>query len=151
MMDGVGRVLIADEEMRGAQRTDLTSRVRFYSGWWKGVRNIDLYHWNGTEGPAGHSYDVYGDGSVRLINIPGHTTGLVATKITNPDGKFVLLFSDGGYSSKSWQDMIVSGIAVDKAAQRRSLEWIRQQSLDPDCLASMASHDPAHVDRILRF
>lgn len=151
MMKDAGKIMIADDEMRGATEHGIVNRVRFYPGWWNGLKNVDLYHWNGTEGPAGKSYDLFGDGSVQLINIPGHTRGLVATKITNPDGKYVLLFADGGYSSKSWQDMIVSGIAVDKRAQRRSLEWIREQSLDPNCIASMASHDPAHVDNIIRF
>jgi N-acyl homoserine lactone hydrolase len=151
-MKGVGKVMIADDEMKGAKERGFVNGVRFYPGWWDGLRDeIDLYHWNGTLGPVHKSYDLFGDDSVQMVNIPGHTKGLVATKITNPDGNYVLLFADGGYSSASWQRMIVSGIAEDKAAQRRSLEWIRQQSLDPHCLASMASHDPAHIDRILRF
>ena len=151
-MRGAGRIMIAEDEMRGATEHGPVNSVRFNPGWWDGLEDgIDLYRWNGTQGPAHRSYDLFGDGSVELINIPGHTKGLVATKITNPDGRYVLLFADGGYSSASWQRMIVSGIAENKDDQRRSLEWIRQQSLDPRCLASMASHDPAHVDRILRF
>ena len=26
--------------------------------------------------------------------------------------------------------------------QRKSLEWIREQSLDPNCVVSLATHDP---------
>ncbi|MBR3100677.1 MAG: hypothetical protein IKH19_02865 [Muribaculaceae bacterium] len=37
--------------------------------------------------------------------------------------------------------MITSGIALDKPMQRKSLEWIREQSLDPNCIASLATHD----------
>ena len=37
--------------------------------------------------------------------------------------------------------MITSGIALDKQMQRKSLEWIREQSLDPDCMESLATHD----------
>lgn len=59
---------------------------------------------------------------MKLINIPGHSDGLFAVKLTNSEGKFVLLYSDGGYSSRSWQELIVSGISMDKTAQRRSLE-----------------------------
>ena len=33
--------------------------------------------------------------------------------IEHPKGKFVLLFSDGGYARKSWEEMILSGIAAD--------------------------------------
>ena len=63
-------------------------------------------------------------------------------KVTNGEGKFVLLFSDGGYARKSWDEQITSGIAADKAKQKRSLAWIREQSLDPLCVESLANHDP---------
>ncbi|MBQ4367895.1 MAG: hypothetical protein II786_07415, partial [Muribaculaceae bacterium] len=70
-----------------------------------------------------------------------HANGLRAVKLTNAEGKFVLLFADGGYATKSWKEMITSGIALDKPMQRKSLEWIREQSLDPNCIASLATHD----------
>ena len=62
-------------------------------------------------------------------------------KIKNDEGRYVLLFADGGYATKSWRDMITSGITLDKKLQRESLQWIRQQSLSPDCVASLATHD----------
>ena len=52
-----------------------------------------------------------------------------------------LLFGDGGYATKSWKEMITSGVALDKKLQRQSLQWIREQSLSPDCVASLATHD----------
>lgn len=75
-----------------------------------------------------------------VINIPGHTDDLVATKITQDDGKFFLYYGDGGYGDKSWQAMITSGISTDKAAQKKSLAWIREQSLSPNCIASLSCH-----------
>ena len=77
-----------------------------------------------------------------MINIPGHADGLFAVKVKNDEGKFVLLFSDGGYARKSWEEMITSGIAADKSMQKQSLQWIREQSLDSDCVESLANHDP---------
>ena len=47
-----------------------------------------------------------------MINIPGHCDGLCAVKITREDGRYVLLFSDGGYATKSWKEMITSGFVV---------------------------------------
>ena len=38
--------------------------------------------------------------------------------------------------------MITSGIAADKEAQKNSLAWIREQSLDLNCVESLANHDP---------
>lgn len=110
----------------------LKHHVRFDKSWWQDVK-LDLYDWNDSEGPFNRSYDLFGDKSVELINIPGHTPGLVATKIKNLDtGKFFLYFGDGGYGEKSWKEMITSGISMDKPAQMKSLEWIREESLNPN-------------------
>lgn len=76
-----------------------------------------------------------------MVNIPGHCDGLCAVKLRNGDGKYALLFADGGYATKSWKEMITSGISLDKKMQRKSLEWIREQSLDTNCIESLATHD----------
>lgn len=134
------QILVSRDEMEGS-RKGLTARIRFNSRWWKGV-DLDLFDWNGTEGPVGKSFDLFGDGSIVLVNIPGHSAGLFAVKVKNTDGKFVLLFSDGGYARKSWEQMITSGVCQDKKLQRQSLQWIREQSMLPDCIESLANHDP---------
>lgn len=131
------RILCAPEELACARKNGF---VRYQKKWWNGV-DLRTFEWNGSEGPAGKSFDLLGDGSVVMINIPGHCDGLCAVKLTNAEGKFVLLFADGGYATKSWQEMITSGVALDKKMQRKSLEWIREQSLDSQCIASLATHD----------
>ncbi|BCD48800.1 hypothetical protein NHP194004_02470 [Helicobacter suis] len=50
-------------------------------------------------------------------------------------------FADGGYATKSWKQMITSGVALNKAQQRKSLEWIREESMSPQCIESLATHD----------
>ena len=133
-------ILVSREEMKCAQRRDIVCRVRYNSKWWQGV-NLTLIDWNGKEGPVGKSYSLFDDGSVTMVNIPGHSDGLCAIKIKNENGKYVLLFSDGGYASKSWKEMITSGIAMDKKMQRQSLQWIREQSMNENCIEALASHD----------
>lgn len=103
---------------------------------------IPLYMTNQGILPAGEAIDVFSDGSLVMINIPGHSDGLCALKVTNKEGKFVLLVSDGGYAERSWKELVTSGIAADKVAQKQSLIWIREQSLSPDCIAVLANHDP---------
>ena len=142
-------IMVAAQEMQYATAFP-NNLVRFRKKWWEGL-DIDLYTWNDINGPARHSYDLFGDGSVQFINIPGHTDGQIAVKVTNSDGKFVLLFGDGGYSSKSWEEMITSGISTDKSAQKHSLQWIRDQSLNPDCIKSMACHDPDNKPQVITF
>lgn len=141
-------VLVSRTEMAYAHKH---SFARFKKKWWEGLNNIKLYDWNDNQGPFGRSYDVFGDGRVELINIPGHTDGLVATKITQDDGKFFLYYGDGGYGDKSWQEMITSGISTDKAAQKKSLAWIREQSLDKDCVASLSCHGKEIKEGVLTF
>ncbi len=134
-------ILVSEAELEGTRRPGFQNRIRFQRSWWDGTR-LQTFAWNGTEGPVGRSYDVLGDGSIVMVNIPGHSEGLCALKIKNAEGRYVLLYADGGYGEKSWRDMITSGIALDKQLQRRSLQWIREQSLSPDCVESIATHDP---------
>lgn len=148
-LHGVHRVLVNHDEMNGTQG-GLVEKVRFHNKWWEGAP-IQYYDWNGTEGPAHRSYDVYGDGSVVLVNTPGHTLGHVAVKITGADGRFVLLFGDAGYSSRSWQEMVTSGISTNRDQQRSSLAWVRTMSRDPKCVKSMACHDPANHPEVIRL
>ena len=130
-------ILCAAEELECARKNGF---IRYKKKWWEGVDMFTI-KWNGTEGPAGKSFDLFGDGSVKMINIPGHCDGLCAVKITREDGKYVLLFSDGGYATKSWKEMITSGVALDKELQKKSLQWIREQSMDANCIESLATHD----------
>ena len=110
---GAKKFLVASDEVKFAKKHP----ERYYKGWWKDIL-LSPFDWNDTLGPAGKSCDLVGDGSIELINIPGHADGLFAVKVKNDEGKFVLLFSDGGYARKSWEQRITSGIAADKKAQK---------------------------------
>jgi len=140
-------ILVSREELRAATRP---LGIRYQKKWWSGV-NLTAFQWNGTQGIAKQSYDLWGDGSVVLIHIPGHSDGLFAVKIKNDRGKYVLLFSDGGYSSKSWREGIVSGIATNKEMQKKSLQWIYEESTSPDCIASLANHDPDIAPQVIEL
>ena len=137
---GAKKFLVAADEVKFASQKSMEIKIRYNSDWWKDVK-LTQFDWNDTQGPVGKSYDLLGDGSIELVNIPGHADGLFAVKVKNEDGKFVLLFSDGGYAKKSWDEMILSGIAADRELQKKSLAWIREQSLDPNCVESLANHD----------
>lgn len=163
-------ILVSKAEMEGTKRMSPQFRIRFQKRWWKDV-DLRTFDWNGTDGPVGKSYDVLGDGSLVMVNIPGHSEGLCALKVKNTimdkkhlgmlgegrivtkdrRNKFVLLFADGGYATKSWRDMITSGFSLDKNLQRQSLQWIREQSMSPDCLESLATHDTDVTPHIIEL
>ncbi|WP_163498824.1 N-acyl homoserine lactonase family protein [Helicobacter suis] len=140
-------ILCAPEEIVCAKKNGF---VRYQKKWWEGV-NLKTFSWNGTEGPVQKSFDLFNDGSITMINIPGHCDGLCAVKIKNDQGNFVLLFADGGYATKSWKEMITSGIALNKAQQRKSLEWIREESMSPQCIESLATHDSEITPHVIEL
>lgn len=133
-------ILVSCTEMEFAKKKSIVNLIRYQHRWWDGV-NLTLFDWNTSYGPFHRSYDLFGDGTVVMVNIPGHSDGLCAVKIMNEEGKFVLLFSDGGYATRSWKEMITSGVAENKKQQYQSLEWIRKQSMDANCVESLANHD----------
>ncbi len=59
--------------------------------------------------------------------------------------------SDGGYAEKSWKEMITSGISADKKQQKHSLAWIREQSMNSNCIESLANHDPDVKPHVIEF
>lgn len=134
------KILVAKDELAFTKAGPVTNKVRYQSKWWDGI-NLTAFDWNGMEGPVSKSYDLFGDGSIVCVNIPGHSDGLFAVKVTNTEGKYALLASDGGYAEKSWKEMILPGIASDRSAQKKSLEWIHKLSLSEDCIEVLANHD----------
>ena len=131
------KILVSAAELRDTEKYP----IRYVSDMWRGIK-FEPFEFNDTGvGSVGKSLDLFGDGSIELVNIPGHTSGLTAVKL-NGDGKFVLLFSDGGYAKKSWRDLIPPGTALDEELALKSLLWIREMSLRENCIESLANHDP---------
>lgn len=136
MVRGAKHIIVSEEEIQDTKQYP----IRYARSMWEGI-SFEPFQFSDTGvGPVGRSLDLFGDGSVELIQIPGHTSGLTAVKI-NVGDKYVLLFSDGGYATKSWQEMIPPGTALDEAQALRSLSWIREASLAENCVESLANHD----------
>lgn len=129
-------------------RFKLKNRVRYVPSMWSGLPVKTFDYRNSGIGPFGRSYDLFGDGSVELVDIAGHTAGLCGVLVQRNE-KYLLIFSDGGYSSRSWQEMILPGPFADKSNLRKTLEWIREMSLDKKCVASWANHDPELKPQII--
>ena len=68
----------------------------------------------------------------------------------NQCGAYILhWYSDGGYAKKSWKEQITAGIADNKEQQEKSLAWSGEQSLNIDCIESLANHDPDITPHII--
>ena len=93
------------------------------------------------EGQLRRSYDLFGDETIKLVCLPGHTDGQVGVKIKN-GRKFVVLTSDAAFSERSWREKILPGYGFNEKAMLKSFAWIEEQANDPDCVAVIANHDP---------
>lgn len=130
-------IMTSEEELQGAQK----DRLRYVHHMWEGV-NIKTFHMTPSEyGPEHKSFDLFNDDSVIFAHVPGHSQGLVAT-IIQRNGKFVLLTSDCGYAKKSWEEMILPGVMVNKKKLIASLLWEKHLSQKSSCVEAIANHDP---------
>lgn len=80
------KILVLKDELRFAENGSPVNRIRYNADWWRGTK-MQTFDWNGLMGPAGRSYDVFGDGMLVMVNIPGHSKGLCALRITGEDGR----------------------------------------------------------------
>lgn len=148
------RILASAPEWRAAN----TDKLRYLPHEWRGI-DVDTFTWNTKVGPFDAGFDAYGDGSVVIVQVPGHSAGLCATivrtstestsdpatwapGIGEDSREFYLLTSDVGYGRPSFDEGLRPGVVVDASQAERSLQWVREVEKDPRCLGLIANHDP---------
>ncbi|MDQ0066633.1 N-acyl homoserine lactonase family protein [Chryseobacterium lathyri] len=140
------KILVSDLEWKETQDRSM----RYVKSMWKGI-DFELFSFNKTGiGPEGLSYDLFDDGTVVFVSTPGHTMGLASTIIKNKEN-FVLLASDVGYAKKSWEQMILPGVQVDKHRVANSLKWVKSESEKPTCIEAIANHDPEMKPHVIEL
>lgn len=71
------RILVSSAELRDTKQHP----IRYASSMWDGVR-FEIFEFKDTGvGPVSKSFDLLGDGSIELVDIPGHTNGLTEVKL----------------------------------------------------------------------
>ena len=76
-------------------------------------------------GAFSETWDVFGDGSVRLVSTPGHTPGHVSVLLRLPGGRPALLAADAAYARKTIDERLVPLLCPDVERYLRSLDEIR--------------------------
>lgn len=133
------RVLLPEEEKWWSIRT--VYKLRQPESMRQGVP-MEYFWFKGTmDGPLWWSYDLFGDESVKLVCLPGHTDGHIGLRIANGK-KFVVLTSDAAFTERSWRERRLPGFGFNEKAILKSYDWIREQAEDPQCVAVIANHDP---------
>ncbi|MBM6507072.1 MULTISPECIES: N-acyl homoserine lactonase family protein [Staphylococcus] len=132
-------VLVSEEEYEAIQK----DKMHYLPHEWKGV-HLETFKFEDSDlGPKKKAFDLFGDGTIKMIWSPGHSKGLSSTIVKSYDNeKFLFLVSDIGYASKSWKENILPGVLVDKKDAQQSLNWVIEMVQNPNCIEAIANHDP---------
>ncbi|MBO1198378.1 N-acyl homoserine lactonase family protein [Staphylococcus simiae] len=139
LVNDAQNILLSEEEYQAI----LKDKIHYLPHEWKDI-NLNTFKFENTGiGPKNKSFDLFGDGTIIMVWVPGHSKGLAATIIKNKNSnRFVLLASDSGYASKSWEENILPGVLINKKDAQDSLEWIKQMANSENCIKAIANHDP---------
>lgn len=135
---GAKRVILPEDEYFWTCRT--VYKARQPQSLWIGEPVERLYYRAAADAPNRWAVDLFGDGSLLLVNVPGHTDGQAAV-LLRQGGKFALLTADAAFSPRNWREEITPGYGFDREQQLKSLRWIAAKAAEPGCAAVLCSHD----------
>ncbi len=139
-LSGAKHIILPEDEYFWSCRT--VYKARQPQSLWLDQPIKRVFYRGSPLGPNHWAFDVVGDESVMMVNVPGHTDGQAAVLIRNGK-RFVLLAADAAFSPRNWQENITPGFGFDRGLQLKSLQWIAEMAEDPDCAAVLCSHDAA--------
>ena len=93
-------------------------------------------------------YDVFGDGTVVMEPLPGHTPGHQGLLLNLPESGPVLLATDIAYSAQDYADVAVRNSNFDLDESRRSIE--RAKQLERELGATVWLHHDLEAQRAVR-
>lgn len=133
------QILVSDLEWQAAQR----DKMHYLPHEWRGV-NVGRYNYTSSPyGPHQLAFDLFGDGSIVEVWVPGHSTGLSATVINSYNtNQYVLLAADAGYGQPSFNEHLRPSVVVNAQEAAQSLEWVIKKRLESNNIATLANHDP---------
>jgi glyoxylase-like metal-dependent hydrolase (beta-lactamase superfamily II) len=95
------------------------------------------------------SYDLFGDGSIVLVPLPGHTAGNTGMFINRSNGYRVFLLGDAAWVSENYlrpatmHPLIWSGVTSDDATARETLIQLHRYAKRHPDIPLIAMHDAA--------
>ncbi|MEV6217379.1 N-acyl homoserine lactonase family protein [Nocardia sp. NPDC051833] len=95
--------------------------------------------WN--EVPAGYDHDLFGDGSVVLLSLHGHTPGTLGLKLRLPDESTLILTSDAAHTRANVDLTIGMPFDVDRLDKNSALQKLKLLGTQPGTTVWI-SHDP---------
>jgi N-acyl homoserine lactone hydrolase len=98
-------------------------------------------------GPFGRSFDLFGDGSVRLAYTPGHSAGHVSVILRLPRRDFVVI-GDAAYDWKQFEGRAEPTMMADEHNWRRSLRELQAYRRTYPYALMVPGHDPEFWEKL---
>jgi N-acyl homoserine lactone hydrolase len=92
-------------------------------------------------------YDLYGDGSIRLLATPGHTAGHQSVLVAASEGPRVLIAGDAVYSEAALVTRTIDGVSVDPDRARASIDRLREICREAPTVVA-PTHDTSAAQRM---
>jgi glyoxylase-like metal-dependent hydrolase (beta-lactamase superfamily II) len=98
-------------------------------------------------GPFARTFDLFGDGSVRLVSTPGHTPGHVSLLLRLRDDRPGLIVGDAAYDRRAIDERNVPLLCPDVDAYLDSLDQLRAFVAQTPEAIVVCGHDPERWER----
>lgn len=145
---GAKRIIMPEDEYFWSCRT--VYKLRQPWSLWMDYPIERVYYRGFPDVPNNWAVDVFGDETLYMVNLPGHTDGMCGVVAVNGK-RFALMCADAGFSRHSWEELDVPGFGFDKQLQLKSLKWVKTMSEKPGCAGVFASHDTDITPRTIEF
>jgi N-acyl homoserine lactone hydrolase len=97
--------------------------------------------WHFLEGTATDPYDLFGDGTVKMIFTPGHSPGHQSFLINLPKSGPILLTIDAAYTLDHWNEKALPGFLASTVDTVRSVRKLHQVARQTGAQI-VTGHDP---------
>lgn len=145
---GAKRILLPEDEYYWSCRA--VYKIRQPQSLWLDMP-IERFWYRGSPlGTNRWAFDLFGDESVMLVNLPGHTDGLCAVLLRNGD-RFAMLASDAAICRENIETGTPPGFCFDERLTRKALDYLRALQGERGCEAVLLSHDRAETRGTIRL
>ena len=86
-------------------------------------------------------YDLYGDGTIKIIFTPGHSPGHQSFLINLPNTGPVLLTIDAAYTMDHWNDKALPGLVCSSVDSAHSVAKLKKVAAENKAII-VTGHDP---------
>ena len=145
---GAKKILLPEDEYFWSCRT--VYKLRQPRSLWIDMP-IERFFYRGSPlGTNRWAWDLFGDESVTVVNLPGHTDGLGAVRVQS-GSRFVWLAADAALDRENLRTLRAPGFSFDQTLSQKALAYLSAQERESGCAGVLLSHDREERRAALRL